>query len=616
VLPVTVGLRSEPLSSFDVPGTWYFSAAQGSGSVATVDAADRPGAGADNKALALNYDFRNRTGTSAAYANAGRGTAEPLTLPPGTQRLALWVKGDGRAHWLRATLRSQGTTNVPFTFAVSVDWTGWRRVEGVLPTGFSEPITLRQIYLVETSQLKKDAGGIVIDGLDARVGQSLDVRRPYPEDPFVLQQGPVDAKRARFAVLSDAHTTAAAGRNSFSGRQTIQALREIAAARPEFLIVSGDGVDTNKPEDFAFFEGLLDEFVPDIPVHWVPGNHESGSTSQGTLATFQQVTGRPLRQTFDHRGVRFITLNSHLGSLRLSDFEQLVELREQLASAASDPGVKSVVLVEHHPPTDASGGGASQLSDPLEAGLLREWLADFRESSGKNVALLAGHAHTMGVDRTDGVLEVGAPVVGKTPYGPADRGGFFGWMLIGADTTPEPLVAGEPDPDSLDWLRAEVRPIIDGIELSVPATLGAGRSEVVSSTGVNADYGLRFPLDYPASATWSGDSGLAVVRGERMARAAARFERTIATLDLETMRLTGVRPGRTMLKVAAAGQAVEVPLEVTEDADGTQPRTQRGGRRFAGLAAAAAMADEPDWCMLDHPGEDGQHVHHDDEDRE
>jgi hypothetical protein len=40
------------------------------------------------------------------------------------------------------------------------------------------------------------------------------------------------------------------------------------------------------------------------------------------------------------------------------------------------------------------------------------------------------------VNRVDGVLEVNTPSVGKTPYGSADQGGFFGWMLVGVDPRP------------------------------------------------------------------------------------------------------------------------------------------------------------------------------------
>jgi hypothetical protein len=350
------------------------------------------------------------------------------------------------------------------------------------------------------------------------------------------------------------------------------------------VIIAGDGVDTNTPADFTFYEGLIDEFLPGIPVHWVPGNHESGASSAGTLDNFRQVTGRPAREAFDHEDVRYITLDSNLGSFRLSDFAQLAELKAELDDAAHERRLDGVVVVDHHAPFDVSGGGASQLSDALEANLLREWLAEFRERSGKQAALFSGHAHTAAVNRTDGVLEVNTPTVGKQPYGTADRGGFFGWMLVGADRRAH---------DPLTWLRAEVRPLIDGIELDAPAELAVGEAADVSATGVTSEYGLRFPLRYPASVRYTGESGLAVVRGERAAEQAARFWKTQAVLDLATMRLTAVRPGTVELTLASGDQEVATELVVTGEArPGWPRRVSRAGAQVDAVAAADTVAQD------------------------
>jgi hypothetical protein len=248
------------------------------------------------------------------------------------------------------------------------------------------------------------------------------------------------------------------------------------------------------------------------------------------------------------------------------------------------------VVVDHHPPSDPSGGDASKLSDPLEAGLLRRWLADFRESSGKQVALYSGHAHTAAVNRTDGVLEVNSPSVGKQPYGAADRGGFFGWQLVGVQRDPERLRPGSPDPESLEWLRAEVRPVIDGIELSAPERLPAGTEAVVAATGITSEYGMRFPLRFPASVTWSGSGGMRIARDARGVGEAARARGTIAVLNLTTMKLDGVRSGRSRLSVASGGQEVGIDVEVTGGSEQPRRGWVRAGRAPEPVAAAEADA--------------------------
>ncbi|SEO44332.1 3',5'-cyclic AMP phosphodiesterase CpdA [Actinacidiphila rubida] len=550
-LPVTVGLIDVPLAEFEPGENWTALAARGTASVAYVAAADRPGASADNHALRLTYDFTGQTSTSAAYVVAGGG---PITLPSGAKRLALWVNGDGRNHWLRAMISSQGTTNVPFTFVTLVDWTGWRRVVGDIPPGYSEPLTLLRVYIAETSQTNKNAGQLDFDGLAAQVGQQPDTSLPPAPDPYVVEQGGLPDRRWTFAVLSDLHVSAAAGLDSFSGRQAGIALDQAVASKPEFLLINGDFVDNNNPADFQLALGLLKDHVPaDLPVYWTPGNHEAGLASTGGLDAFLSLTGRPNRQVFDHNGTRFILLDSHTGDMRTSDWDQVPLLQSELAKAAADRSVTGVLVSFHHPLVDPSGAGASQLSDQLEAGLLQQWLADFRETSGKPVALFTGHAHTASVRRNDGVLEVTTPAVGKTPYSSPDQGGFFGWMHVAVDPRPARIRAGQPSPETRDWLRALCVPLIDGIDLSAPGQLAVGASAELDATGVTSEFGLRFPLRFPASVTWGGGSGLVVAGSAAEVAAARRSPRTLAVLDTSTGTLTAVRSGSVTVTVAAGG---------------------------------------------------------------
>ncbi|WP_433891128.1 phosphodiester glycosidase family protein [Streptomyces sp. CA-111067] len=561
-LPVSVGLIDVSLAEFEPGETWTATSARGTASVSVIAAADRPGAAADNHALRLTYDFTGQASTSAAYAVAGPG---PITLPTGTKKLALWVNGDGQNHWLRAMLSSQGTTNVPFTFATVVDWTGWRRVVGDIPDGFSEPVTLARIYLAETSQTNKNAGQLDFDGLAAQVGQQPDAAEPPQPDPYVVEQGELPGRRWTFAVLSDLHISAAAGLDSFSGRQAVAALGQVVAGKPDFILINGDFVDNNNPEDFELADGLLADHVPaGLPVYWTPGNHEAGLSATGGLDAFLSVTGRPNRQVFDHKGTRFILLDSHTGDMRTSDWDQVPLLQAELAKAAKDRSVTGVVVSFHHPLVDPSGAGASQLSDQLEAGLFKRWLADFRETSGKPVALFTGHAHTASVTRTDGVLDVTTPAVGKTPYSSPDQGGFFGWMHIGVDPHPARVRPGAPSPETRDWLQAESRPLIDGIDLAVPPQLAVGASAAPAATGITSEFGLRFPLRFPATVTWSGDAGVAICRSQAEVRSARRRSRTLAILDLTAApSVTAVRRGEVTLTVTSGGLKASGTISLT-----------------------------------------------------
>ncbi|MFJ8787576.1 phosphodiester glycosidase family protein [Streptomyces sp. NPDC102462] len=558
-LAVTVGLSEVALAAFEPGETWTAAFAQGTASVESVAAPDRPGAPADNHAVRLIYDFTGRPSTSAAYAIA----SAPITLPAGTKRLALWVDGDGRGHWLRAMLRSQGTTNVPFTFSTTVDWTGWRQVVGDLPAGFSDPVTLLRVYIAETSQSNKNAGQLTFDALTAQVGQQPDVTEAPSPDPCVVEQDGLPHGRWTFAVLSDLHVSAAAGPDSFSARQAALALDQAVASKPDFILINGDFVDNNGAADFDLAGRLLKDHVPDgLPVHWTPGNHEAGLSATGGLDAFLTATGRPNKQVFDHKGARFILLDSHTGDMRTSDWEQVPLLKAELARAAEDRSVTGVVVSFHHPLHDPSGAESSQLSDQLQAGLLKRWLADFRETSGKPIALFTGHAHTASVTRADGVLEVTTPAVGKTPYSSPDQGGFFGWMNVGVDPRPARIRAGRPSPETRDWLQAESRPLIDEIALSAPGQIQVGSRAAVSATAGTSEFGLTFPLRFPASVTWGGGFGLVVARSASEVRTATRGPRTRAVLDLTSGTLLAVRPGTVTVTVTSGGLTDSATVDI------------------------------------------------------
>ncbi|GAA5190932.1 phosphodiester glycosidase family protein [Rugosimonospora acidiphila] len=564
-LPVTVGLISISLSEFE-PGaavTWTATSARGSASVATVAAPERPGATADNHALQLTYDFTGQTSTSAAYAVAA---PTPITLPSGTKKLSLWVNGDGKGHWLRAMMASQGTTNVPFDFALSVNWTGWQQVIGDIPDGFAEPLTLQRVYAVETSQTNKNAGVLEFDALEALVGQQASTTVPPQPDPYVLEQQPgIESGRWTFAIMSDLHVSAAQTLNSFSARQTAVALDQAVAAKPDFLLINGDFVDDDNPADFVLANGLLAAHVPaSLPVYWIPGNHEAGLSSTGGLDAFIAGTGRPTRQIFDHKGTRFILLDSHTGDMRSSDWDQVPLLQSELAKAATDRTVTSVVVSFHHPLVDPTGTGASQLSDQLEASLFQKWLADFRETSGKPIALFTGHVHDAAIRRNDGVLDVTTPAVGKAPMASPDQGGFFGWMLVGVDPKPAKIKAGQPSPDTREWLVAESKPVIDGIQLSAPDQLAVGASATVAATGITSEFGLQFPLRFPASVVWSGSTGLEIAQTTSDVKAAKKKAKTVAVLDLsgDTATLTTVKSGTVTLTVASGGLTASATITV------------------------------------------------------
>ncbi|WP_328851739.1 phosphodiester glycosidase family protein [Micromonospora globbae] len=542
VIAVTVGLTDQPVADFEDASAWKFSQARASGSVA-------PAPGHTGTGLKMTYDFSQSTGTRAAYADPPAW----IEVPGQPQAFGMWIHGNGKGEWPSLHLHdAQDTQHVlrgPY-----ITWTGWRYVEFAVPAGVQYPVRIRRFYVAETNAAAQYTSEIVIDDLVAKVPPSVDApAEPSRTDRVVVTDGTVDGAPWRFAVMSDAQFVAA-DPDSELVAQARRTLREIRAARPDFLVVNGDLVDTAYPEDFALAKRLLDEELGDaVPWYYVPGNHE---IMGAPIGNFQAVFGDTYR-TFDHRGTRFVTLNTSTGSLRGGGFDQVRMLRAALDSAATDPTVGSVVVLHHHPPRDPTPAKASQLGDRKEAALLEQWLADFQHRTGKGALFVGGHVGTFHAERVDGVPYVVNGNSGKTPSTPADRGGFTGWTEFGVD----PVTAAEADrarrsplAEGPRWVAAEVHAHTDAVTVTAPASIEVGVPVTVAAT-LQQPGGRAVPVAAPVSADWSASPNVHVgpVTGLRPWHA--------AWFDPATGRLVALRSGASLvLAVTVNGVRAEATV--------------------------------------------------------
>ncbi|TDC27062.1 multidrug transporter [Micromonospora sp. 15K316] len=528
VVPITIGLTDQPVADFEDAAAWRFSQARASGSVA-------PAPGHTGTGLKLSYDFGQSTGTRAAYADPPAW----IEVPGQPQAFGMWIYGNGKGEWPSLHLHdAQDTQHVlrgPY-----ITWTGWRYVEFAVPAGVQYPVRVRRFYVAETDAAAQYSSEIVIDDLVAKVPPSVDVPAEQPRtDRVVVTDGTVDAAPWRFAVMSDAQFVAADPESELVA-QARRTLREIRASRPDFLVINGDLVDTAYPADFALAKRLLDEELGDeLPWYYVPGNHE---IMGAPISNFRAVFGDTSR-VFDHRGTRFVTLDTSTGSLRAGGFDQVRMLREALDSAATDPAVGSVVVLHHHPPRDPSPAQASQLGDRKEAALLEQWLADFQHRTGKGALFVGGHVGTFHAERVDGVPYVINGNSGKTPSTPADRGGFTGWTEFGVD----PVSAAEADRARRDplaegprWVTAEMHAHTDRLAVNAPASVTLAHPVTVTAT-LTQPGGRTVPVAAPVSADWSASPSVHIgpVTGLRPWH--------VAWFDPATGRLTALRPGASLV---------------------------------------------------------------------
>ncbi|MEV7682039.1 phosphodiester glycosidase family protein [Streptomyces sp. NPDC088341] len=552
VLAVSVGLDEQPVSGLDDAASWTFSQARASGSVsATPD-------GHTGTGLTLSYDFTRSTATRAAYASPPR----QIAVPGQPQSFRLWIRGDGKGAWptlhLKDAAGSDQLLRGPY-----VTWTGWQQVTFAVPAGAAMPLSVHRFYLAETAATEQYTGEILIDELTAQVPPTVNLpEQPRTADPLIGPAAETEGRDWRFAVMSDAQFVARAPDSAIVA-QARRTLREIRAARPDFVVINGDLVDEGSPEDLDFARTVLTEELGDaVPWYYVPGNHE---VMGGSIENFTDRFG-PAQRVFDHEGTRFLTLDTSSLTLRGGGFAQIRAVREQLDAAAKDSRVRSVMLIEHVPPRDPTVQRASELSDRKEAALIEQWLTEFRRTTGKGAGLIGGHVGVFHASRVDGVPYLINGNSGKAPAAPVDEGGFTGWSLVGVDRISHrerSAARVRPWEGGPDWVSVQTRAHTDALELGAPAVLSPRHSAEVSATVVQG--ARRIPVGFPLSADWTGSPDLRI--GDRDG---ARPRHT-AVFDPATGTLTALRPGTVTLAVTVSGVTRRAEIRVTATAGGAFP---------------------------------------------
>ncbi|MGH3323477.1 MAG: metallophosphoesterase family protein, partial [Streptomyces sp.] len=548
-LAVTVGLHDRKVADFEDAADWKFSAARAEGSLAAEPAAH------EGTGLKLSYDFSKSTATRAAYATP----PQELAVAGQPQSFTMWIKSDGKGAWPSLHLKDAlGTSQV--LRGGHLDEEGWQQVTFTVPEGVGYPLRVHRFYLAETRPAQQYTGEVVLDELVARTPPDVNLpAAPRPEDPLISTAAEAGGRDWRFAVMSDAQFVARAP-DSPIVRQARRTLREIRAAGPDFLVINGDLVDEGSKADLKFARKVLEEELGDaVDWYYVPGNHE---VMGGGIADFTAEFG-PAQRTFDHKGTRFVTLDTSSLTVRGGGYGQLLELRRQLDAAADDPSVGSVTVIQHVPPRDPTAQRGSRLTDRREADLLEEWLGDFRARTGKGAAFIGSHVGVFDASRVDGVPYLVNGNSGKTPAAPPGEGGFTGWSLLGVDQGAGRHAPGGHGGGESDWLAVQTRPHVDGLTLAAPAELRVGEAAQASATVLQGegDAPRKVPVGWPVSADWSGSGNLCVT-GDPGPPDRDKV-RCAASYDPGTDTLTAHRTGTVTLTVEVSGERAERQVRLT-----------------------------------------------------
>ena len=566
---VSVGVDTLPVANFEDADQWTAGQARAPGVTVT------PADGQDDRGgAAISFDFTQSTGTRGAYAIA---PGDGIEIPGQPTALTAWMDGNEHGAWPRIQVR-QADGTVTQLDGSAEPFEGWRRVTFAVPSGVDYPLTFQMFRLMETRPAAQYTDSVVVSDIQALVPTRVDL--PVVEDvtdSVIVRAGGTDDSPLRIAVVSDAQFVA---RQPDSGavQGARESFREILAEDPDLVIINGDFVDEGAPEDFELAQRIIDEELGDFPYVYVPGNHE---IMGGDITNFVDAFGAT-NGYLDVEGTRLVWVNSAPGSLS-HDFEQLTMLRRALDDAAMNDDITGVVLFQHHPVDDPLPTKASQMSNRLDAEMLRDWLEDFRSQTGKpiaNVAAGVGIFHAMTLDGIPYFINGNA---GKGPTG-GSSGSFTGWSMIGID----PAASSSPR----EWISFEVNTRVDDDGLSLgefPTVLEANGEAITLTPTMSQDDGVRtMPVAWPMSYAWSSDS---IHIGDVESAA----EGSIAAFDPESNTLTPLSGGEGSLTLTVNTESVTADFTIAPDLVPVTP--EKPG--FTGNVISIPEVDGVDYLIAD-----------------
>jgi Icc protein len=162
----------------------------------------------------------------------------------------------------------------------------------------------------------------------------------------------MSSKPVCIAQISDLHIkppdTLAYGRvdTAKAFERCVAALNEFKPA-PDFVVISGDLVDTPTSEEYDYLKRLLAPLK--LPLAGIPGNHDSRELMRAAFpqADYALASG-PLNQRIEIAGLDLVLLDSSVPGKPFGELEAptLQWLEATLASSADRPAL----LFLHHPP--------------------------------------------------------------------------------------------------------------------------------------------------------------------------------------------------------------------------------------------------------------------------
>ena len=155
----------------------------------------------------------------------------------------------------------------------------------------------------------------------------------------------------RIAQISDLHIKEP-GRLAYGRVDTARALERCIAAlnafapRPDFVVISGDLVDTPSREEYDHLTRLLEPL--ELPFAGVPGNHDSREMMRAAFPAAYASSSGPLNQHIKVGGLDLLLLDSTVPGKPHGELDDVT--LQWLDGSLAEPADRPALLFMHHPP--------------------------------------------------------------------------------------------------------------------------------------------------------------------------------------------------------------------------------------------------------------------------
>ena len=195
-----------------------------------------------------------------------------------------------------------------------------------------------------------------------------------------------------------------------------QAVQQINALKPAFVVICGDLVNAPDEKSFADFNEIKAGF--NVPCYCASGNHDVGNKpTPVSLQHYRKVVGEDYC-SFEHKGHTFVIVNTQLWKAPVKDESEKQD--SWLAAALETAANKSsrTFVVGHYPLfLEKPDEDEQYFNLPVAK---RKKLLDLFEERGV-VAVLGGHTHRLLINEHNGIQLVNAETTSqnfdKRPYG-------------------------------------------------------------------------------------------------------------------------------------------------------------------------------------------------------